>query len=117
MKFLRFLPVVAAVLGFAAPARAVTNTIVSLGSYWTYLDDGSNQGTNWAQFGFNDGAWSFGQGKFGYGQGDELTTVRSNRLDGTRIITTYFRYNFELNNPEVYTVLRLRVKRDDGVAV
>ncbi len=106
-----------ALLGLVSSASAVTNTLIFTGSFWLYLDDGSNQGTNWTKLGFNDGSWSLGQAELGYGDGDEITPVRANRLDGSRIVTTYFRHNFELNDPESYTVLRLRVKRDDGVAV
>ncbi|HEY2952769.1 MAG TPA: hypothetical protein VGK40_09310, partial [Verrucomicrobiae bacterium] len=43
-------------MGFFA-FRSVTNTLIALGSVWKYLDDGSNQGTNWQARLFDDHLW------------------------------------------------------------
>ena len=102
-----------------SPAFAVTNTLVPTGSFWTYLDNGSNQGTNWSKPGFDDGTWPMGQAPLGYND----TSTGLNTIVGyggnpsSKFITTYFRYTFELNNPEIYTALIMNVQRDDGVAV
>lgn len=90
---------------------------VVTGAIWNYLDDGSNQVTNYIALGFDDGAWRTGPAQLGYGDSDEATTVRSNRSDGTRIITTYFRRGFSVTNAATCTNLSLRVLRDDGVLV
>ena len=36
------------------------STLIPLGSQWSYLDDGSNQGTAWRDPGFDDASWSEG---------------------------------------------------------
>jgi hypothetical protein len=92
-------------------------TLVSSDSEWKYLDDGSDQGTAWRAINFNDGDWLTGRAQFGYGDGDESTFVRSNRLDGSRIITTYFRKAFVVTNAWTMTNLILSVLRDDGAIV
>src|SRR5262249_8738343 len=52
---------------------AVAMTLVQSNSVWKYLDNGSDQGTNWAASGFNDSSWSSGPAELGYGDGDEAT--------------------------------------------
>ncbi|HEY0456857.1 MAG TPA: Ig-like domain-containing protein [Verrucomicrobiae bacterium] len=91
-------------------------TLVSTGSVWKYLDDGSNQGTGWRNTNYNDSAWASGHGLLGYGD-SEATYVRSNRTDGSRIITTYFRRPFTVNNPSTIGTLAVRLLRDDGAVV
>jgi len=91
--------------------------LLSRGSAWKYLDDGSNQGTNWVTPSYDDSAWSVGNAEFGYGDGDETTVIRSNRLDGTRIITTYFRRTFNVSNVTSFAYFQMDVKRDDGAVV
>src|SRR5688572_9353980 len=109
MKFLGVFAILVSILS----AQAGTNVLVSTGSFWTYLDNGSNQGTNWARPGFNDGLWNQGQAPFGYGGNvSELNTVVSFGPNANaKFITTYFRQTIELGNPEIYTILRLNVKR------
>jgi hypothetical protein len=96
---------------------SLQSTLVSAGSDWKYLDDGSNQGTAWRTTAFNDNAWASGAAQLGFGDGDEATVVRSNRTDGTLIITTYFRKRFVATNITTFTNLLLRVLRDDGAVV
>ena len=44
----------------AGPLSAATAVLIPMGSTWKYLDNGSDQGTNWAQPGFSDSAWASG---------------------------------------------------------
>jgi hypothetical protein len=94
-----------------------TNTLIAPGTMWKYLDDGSDQGTGYSALAFSDAAWLSGPAQLGYGDGDEMTQVRSNRANGTRIVTTYFRHSFNVTSAVAYTNLALRVLRDDGVLV
>ena len=48
---------------------------VPWGSKWSYLDDGSNQGTTWRQTDFDASSWKSGPAELGYGDGDEATRV------------------------------------------
>ena len=91
-----------------------STTLVSAGSNWRYLDNGSDQGTAWRGSNFNDSGWSNGVAQFGYGDGDEVTLIRSNRTGGTIIATTYFRKPFVVTNPWAVTNLTLGLLRDDG---
>jgi type 1 glutamine amidotransferase len=89
-------------------------TLVPAGSVWRYLDDGSNQGVAWRNTNYVDTAWPTGRAEFGYGGDGEVTLIRSNRANGTRIITTYFRKTFVVTNAWALTNVTLGLLRDDG---
>jgi type 1 glutamine amidotransferase len=91
-----------------------STTLVAAGSNWRYLDNGSEPGAAWRLPTFNDNGWSNGLAQFGYGDGDEVSLIRSNRTDGTRIATTYFRKPFVITNAWAVTNLTLGLLRDDG---
>ena len=55
---------------------------------WKYLDDGTNQESNWIQDDFNDDSWSFGHAELGYGDGDETTIVEYGLDEDNKYITT-----------------------------
>jgi len=96
---------------------SVPRLLLATGAIWKYLDDGSDQGTNWTAPDFNDSAWASGPGEFGYGDGDEATTVGFGPDPNNKHITTYFRREFFLTNAADYASLLLRVKRDDGAVI
>ena len=85
--------------------------IVVAGATWRYLDDGSDQGTDWRATGFDDSAWSSGPAELGFGESDEATTLASGH------ITYYFRHTFDVADPAEIDTLRLYLKRDDGAVV
>jgi glucose/arabinose dehydrogenase len=92
--------------------------LVPFGSAWKYLDDGTtNIAANWTQTSFNDNNWSNGVAQLGWGNNGEVTGVRSNRTDTSRIITTYFRKSFVLSNSAPYSNYVVGFVRDDGGAV
>src|SRR5690349_61521 len=87
-------------LGLVVPkTEAATDTLVSLGATWKYLDDGTDQGTAWRAPGFNDGAWPSGPAQLGYGDGDEATVLNFGPDAGNKRITYYFRRAFNVVNP------------------
>jgi acid phosphatase type 7 len=90
-------------------------TLIPAGSSWKYLDNGSNQGTNWTDPSFNDASWASGNAELGYGDGDEATVVSYGNSATNKHITTYFRKTFNISN--TYSSYTLRVKRDDGIVV
>jgi hypothetical protein len=94
-----------------------SNNIVSAGSVWKYLDNGSNQGTAWRALGFDDSAWKSGPAQLGYGDGDEATVVGYGPDPNNKYITTYFRQSFNVANPSSITALNLSLVRDDGAVV
>ena len=85
--------------------------IVATGATWRYLDDGSDQGTDWRATGFDDSAWASGPAELGFGDNDEATAIASGH------ITYYFRHTFSVDDPGAVNDLRLYLKRDDGAVV
>jgi len=85
--------------------------LINQGSVWKYLDDGTDQGTNWREASFDDSGWQQGNAQLGFGDGDEATVINSNG------ITYYFRQNFNVSDPNAQTGLKLEILRDDGAVV
>lgn len=90
-------------------------TLVSFGATWHYRDTGEDLGTAWTQPDYNDQPWAAGPAPLGYGNGNEGTVVSYGPSPTARYITTYFRHHFQVQDPEVFTCLTLRCRRDDGV--
>jgi hypothetical protein len=107
-------PVNIVVNASGAPA---TNTLISLGSSWKYLDDGSDQGAGWVALPFDDSSWSNGVAQLGYGDNDEATVVRFGPNPGDKYPTTYFRRAFTVADPARVQGLVLSLLRDDGAVV
>ena len=91
--------------------------LVPAGSTWKYLDNGSNQGTDWRSPLFDDSSWSNGVAQLGYGDGDEETVVGYGPNANSKYITTYFRKKFAAENVSDITNLVLKLVIDDGAAV
>ncbi len=96
---------------------SVPMMLVATGAVWKYLDNGSDQGTNWVARIFNDAGWASGRAQLGYGDGDETTVVSFGPDLDPKYITTYFRHSFVLTGATNYTNLLVNVKRDDGAVV
>lgn len=95
--------------------EAVKETVIPLQSIWSYLDNGSDQGTVWRQPAFDDSGWASGPAELGYGEGDESTTLAGQGVH----FTNYFRHRFTLEAGKLGEIsgLALRLKRDDGAIV
>ena len=93
-------------------------TLVPAGAVWRYRDNGEDPGRGWNTLGYReprDRSWAGGPAQLGFGDGDEATTF-SFELDlFDKPITAYFRHTF--NSTIAASELKLRVLRDDGVAV
>jgi len=106
--------------------RGITNTLITSGSVWKYLDDGSRQDAppespSWfAHPSYDDSWWQQGPAELGYGdayQGRPEATVVYSGPSGNHYITTYFRRSFSVSNASQYISLHLRLLRDDGAVV
>src|SRR6185295_3827599 len=106
----------AAVLTLAAPSARAADTLVSTGAVWKYLDNGSNQGTNWQRIEFDDRTWTNGPAQLGFGDSDERTTINGGPSTN-RFLTIYFWRPFVLTDASLYTNLIVRLLRDDGGVV
>jgi len=109
------------ILGFGlavliAQFSSAQTVLVSTGSVWKYLDNGSDQGSAWQGLLFDDSAWASGPAQLGYGDGDEATVVNGGPATN-RLITTYFRHSFTNLAPAAVTNLAVRLLRDDGGVV
>jgi hypothetical protein len=99
------------------------SALVPFGATWSYLDDGSDQGTDWAAPGYVDDAWATGPAELGFGEGDETTVVGcgcsarpcTNTTCSPKTITTYFRHEFPVDDASEVTGLTLNVVRNAGV--
>ncbi len=91
--------------------RPESQTLVSAGSTWKYLSNGSNQGTSWRATAFADTGWPSGSAQLGYGDGDEATTITATG------VTHYFRQSFTATGPGAFSALTARLMRDDGAVV
>ena len=99
--------------------QGFTNNLIASNSVWKYLDNGSNQGTNWAQPGFSDADWASGPARLGYGGDGEATTISYGPNASAKYITTYFRKSFVVppGGGGVYTNLLFKMALDDGAVV
>jgi len=69
---------------------------------------------------FNDSAaagWAAGFAELGYGDDDERTEIPFGDDEDDKCITQYFRHEFNVTNPNIYSTLVVRLLRDDGAAV
>lgn len=111
------------VLVFAPFMQAqVPTTLIPTGATWRYLDNGSDQGTNWVGRTFDDSGWKAGPARLGYTDGavtqvEDNATPGYNPFDTDRFITTYFRHSFVLTNAQDIANLHVGLVRDDGAVV
>lgn len=95
----------------------VSRKLFTYASEWTYLDDGSNQGSSWTGVDFDDSTWSVGVGEFGYGEGDENTVISYGANSNNRHVTTFFRREFYLRDPDSVNSMVIGIVRNDACAV
>ena len=93
------------------------DVLIHSGSTWKYLDDGSDQDTLWRESGFDDSAWSEGLAQLGYGDGDESTIISYGPDENNKYVTTYFRYEFDVDDRTAIEALKFKLLRDDGAVV
>ena len=103
--------------GGGGPGEQQPVTYITTGYTWKYIDNGSDQGTEWRAIDFNDTAWSSGPSPLGYGGDGEATELSFGGDSGNKYATTYYRTTIEIPNPTVFLNFLLRVKYDDGAAV
>ncbi|MCP5534672.1 MAG: lamin tail domain-containing protein [Akkermansiaceae bacterium] len=87
------------------------------GAVWKYLDDGSDQSTQWRARTFDDSGWASGASQLGYGDGDEQTQLGYGGNSNNKYITTYFRHTFNVADPARFHGLSARMLADDGAVV
>lgn len=95
--------------------------LIASGDVWKYLDDGSDQKTNWISAAFDDSKWASGPSELGYGDAadkrPEATVLSFGNDANAKYITYYFRHAFVLSDAVAFTNLEVRLVRDDGGVV
>ncbi len=99
---------------FTSTVLAKNSVLLPEGSEWKYESSGSDLGSAWRAADFDDSAWSIGAGELGFGDGSERTVIATTNPAPN---TIYFRTEFEVANPAVFTGLFARLLRDDGAIV
>ena len=92
-------------------------TLLPTGASWKYLDDGSNLGVEWRNFGYDDSEWSEGAAKLGYGDDGEVTKLSYGDDPKNKIITYYFRHKFNYDEESIPKFLNANLVRDDCAIV
>lgn len=112
-RWFRVLLLSAFLAGAAVWSATAQLTLIPSGAIWRYLDDGSDQSTDWIAPGFDDSVlpWRAGPAELGFGDGGEATTNASGH------ITYYYRHTFNVVDTSSITNLRARLLRDDGAVV
>ena len=104
-------------IGLFKAEESGTIMLVEEGALWKYLDNGTNQGSEWFEVSYNDEDWHSGYAELGYGDGDEITVVGYGNDEDNKYTTTYFRHMFVATDTENIQSLTVRLKRDDGAVV
>ena len=103
---------------FTVSGTGVSAPLLGAGGSWSYLDDGSDQGTAWYGTGFDYSSWATGNAELGYGDGDEATVVSFGPDSNNKYPTTYYRKSFTATAGDVAnSTLVLNAIRDDGMVV
>ena len=92
-------------------------TYINYGDDWSYLDDGSDQGTAWRESGFPDSSWESGPAQLGYGDQDEATLLSFGPNSNAKYATTYFRKTVDIPNPSQFGDFNLNIIYDDAYVV
>jgi uncharacterized repeat protein (TIGR01451 family) len=90
--------------------------VIPFNSSWSYWDQGTRP-IGWVSSGFDATSWATGSAQLGYGDGDEITTVGYGADANNKYITTYFRKQVYISNPNQYGKFIFNLKRDDGAVV
>lgn len=99
-------------------SAAISQTLlVAAGSNWKYYDQGNIGNQAWNTIAYDDSGWSQGNAELGYGDGDENTVVGYGPDANNKYMTTYFRKEISVTNPQQFAALQLEMLRDDGAVV
>lgn len=92
-------------------------TLIAAGATgWSYLDDGSDQGSAWKEPAYDDSLWAVGDAPLGFGSINDHP-FPGPWINPNRNITVYFRKNFEVINVTLITEATARVMSDGGAIV
>ena len=88
--------------------------LVPAGDRWRYLANGTDPGAGWLDPAFRALEWPLAVAEIGYGDGSQVTAIAPPPASAAQTTTVYFHKVFSCPNPKRYTLLQLRVRRDDA---
>ncbi len=91
--------------------------IVSSGESWSYLDNGTDPGNDWRSLNYDDLSWKIAQSPLGYGEEAVVGDVGFGDSPDNKHATTYFRKTFKFMGASEIVSSKIRIRKDDGVAV
>lgn len=83
---------------------------------WSYLDDGSDQGSAWKESAYDDAGWATGDAPLGFGSINDHP-FGGPPINPDRNITIYFRKEIEVTDVNLITEATARVMSDGGAIV
>ncbi|HTD67524.1 MAG TPA: Ig-like domain-containing protein, partial [Candidatus Limnocylindria bacterium] len=98
----------------------VASALIASNSVWKYLDDGSDQGTNWVALDFDDSTWASGPAPLGYSDSNGRAPVTTNSFGpdaNAKFTTTYYRQSFVVADTDSFANVTLNLQRDDGAVL
>ena len=94
-----------------------SESVIARRSVWKYWDRGGTLDIQWPHSFFDDSEWAEGPGALGYGESYLGTTVGYGGDAAHKHITTYFRRDVVVADPETISRVVGEVMYDDGIVV
>ncbi|GJM69580.1 hypothetical protein HMSSN036_17960 [Paenibacillus macerans] len=94
--------------------------LIAKNSDWTYLDNGTDQGTAWRAVDFDDSEWKTAPASLGYASSSKpqpTTVIEYGSSASNKYITTYFRKEFQVADADAIKQLSAALIRDDGAVI
>lgn len=94
--------------------------LIAKNSDWTYLDNGTDQGTDWRAVDFDDSEWKTAPASLGYASSSKpqpTTVIEYGSSSSNKYITTYFRKEFQVADADTIKQLSAALIRDDGAVI
>lgn len=86
------------------------------GSSWSFLDNGSDQGTAWKELQFDNTAWNAAAAPLGYGD-PMKTTISYGSTSSDKFITSYFSRDIQIDLTQLEDMVEIGLRRDDGAVI
>lgn len=91
--------------------------IIKTGDEWFFYDKAESPSENWYKDNVIDHRWSTGITPLGYGDSAIKTEISYGTDSINKIITSYFKKTFYLDDPFKFILYKLNIKKDDGIVV
>jgi hypothetical protein len=97
--------------------REIDSILIAKGDAWKYQESWWEPANDWRALNYDDSGWDTENAQFGYGEGDESKVLTYGGDPQNKMITTWFRKKFSIEDKSVFTRYTLHLLRDDGARV